>query len=47
MGSIPIDPKVSLDADKGEPFVIAHEDSAVAKEFAGIVEKVEVFLNKK
>jgi ATP-binding protein involved in chromosome partitioning len=47
LGSIPIDPKVSLDADKGEPFVIAHEDSAVAKEFAGIVEKVEVFLNKK
>jgi ATP-binding protein involved in chromosome partitioning len=47
LGSIPIDPKVSLDADKGNPFVIAHADSAAAKAFEEIVEKVELFVNKK
>jgi hypothetical protein len=47
LGSIPIDPKVSLDADKGLPFVIGHKDSVAAKEFAGVVEKVDEFLNKK
>jgi ATP-binding protein involved in chromosome partitioning len=46
LGSIPIDPKVSLDADKGSPFVIAHKDSEAAKAFAEIVAKVEAFIYK-
>ncbi|MCW4024375.1 MAG: Mrp/NBP35 family ATP-binding protein [Candidatus Bathyarchaeota archaeon] len=47
LGSIPIDPKVSLDSDKGSPFVLAHKDSVATKEFTGIVEKIDAFLNKK
>ena len=47
LGSIPIDPKVSLDSDKGSPFVIAHPDSAASKAFMKIVVKVEDRVNKK
>jgi ATP-binding protein involved in chromosome partitioning len=43
LGSIPIDPNVSMDSDKGSPFVIAHPDSAAAKAFVEIVKKVESF----
>ena len=46
LGSIPIDPKVSLDSDKGSPFVIAHPDSVASKAFLEIVEKVESRLKK-
>lgn len=46
LGSIPIDPKVGVDSDKGQPFVLAHKDSAAAKSFVGIVGKVEAFLKK-
>jgi ATP-binding protein involved in chromosome partitioning len=41
LGSIPIDPKVNMDADKGQPFVTAHKDSAAAKAFMEIVAKVD------
>jgi ATP-binding protein involved in chromosome partitioning len=44
LGSIPIDPKVGADSDKGQPFIIAHKDSAAAKAFMQIVEKVGAFL---
>lgn len=44
LGSIPIDPKVGVDADNGLPFVIAHADSPAAKAFMGIVEQVESYL---
>jgi ATP-binding protein involved in chromosome partitioning len=47
LGSIPIDPKVSLDSDKGSPFVIAHPDSVASKAFMEIVLKVETRTNKK
>jgi ATP-binding protein involved in chromosome partitioning len=47
LGSIPIDPKVSQDSDKGHPFVLEHKDSAAAKAFMEIVEKVENYLNPK
>ena len=47
LGSIPIDPKVGLDADQGKPFIIAHEDSAAAKAFTEIVEQVESYLTKR
>ena len=46
LGSIPIDPKVGADSDKGQPFIIAHADSTAAKAFMQIVEKVNVFLEK-
>jgi ATP-binding protein involved in chromosome partitioning len=47
LGSIPIDPQVSTDSDKGSPFVIAHPDSAAAKAFVGIVKKVESYLDSR
>jgi len=47
LGSIPIDPKVGVDSDKGSPFVIEHADSPAAKAFVEIVEKVESYLKEK
>jgi ATP-binding protein involved in chromosome partitioning len=47
IGSIPIDPKVGVDADQGKPFMIAHPDSEAAKAFTEIVEKVESYLMKR
>jgi ATP-binding protein involved in chromosome partitioning len=46
LGSIPIDPKVGVDSDKGQPFVLAHKDSAAAKAFMEIVKKVEAYVKK-
>ena len=46
LGSILIDPKVGVDSDKGDPFVVADKDSAAAKAFMEIVKKVEVSLKK-
>jgi ATP-binding protein involved in chromosome partitioning len=46
LGSIPIDPNVSADSDKGAPFVIRHADSPATKAFIEIVNKVEVYLKK-
>jgi MinD-like ATPase involved in chromosome partitioning or flagellar assembly len=46
LGSIPIDPTVGADSDKGQPFVLAHKDSAAAKAFMEIVEKVEAYVKK-
>ncbi len=45
LGSIPIDPQVSTDSDKGSPFVIAHPDSSASKAFVDIVKKVEAYLD--
>ncbi len=47
LGSIPIDPKVGLEADQGKPFVLADENSAAAKAFSEIVEKVESSLKQR
>jgi len=47
LGSIPIDPKVGVDADKGAPFVVSNKDSAASKAFNEIVEKVEAFIENK
>jgi len=47
LGSIPIDPQVSMDSDKGSPFVIQHADSPAAKAFVEIVKKVESYLKEK
>ena len=46
LGSIPIDPKVGIDSDKGSPFVIEHADSAAAKAFIEIVNEVEASLKE-
>jgi ATP-binding protein involved in chromosome partitioning len=46
LGSIPIDPEVGSDSDKGVPFVIAHKNSAATRAFLEIVEKVEASLKK-
>jgi ATP-binding protein involved in chromosome partitioning len=46
LGSIPIDPSIGTDSDTGHPFVIAHKDSAAAKAFMEIVEKVKTYLKK-
>ena len=47
LGSIPIDPKVGADSDKGQPFVIAHKESSAAVAFMEIVAKVEAYLKNK
>jgi ATP-binding protein involved in chromosome partitioning len=46
LGSIPIDPKVGADSDRGTPFVMAHKDSAATKAFMEFVERVKEYLNK-
>jgi ATP-binding protein involved in chromosome partitioning len=47
LGSIPIDPKVGVDTDKGKPFVVEHPDSAAANAFAEVVTQVDVYLQKR
>jgi len=47
LGSIPIDPNVGLDSDRGLPFVMEHADSRGAKAFVEIVKKVEAYLKEK
>jgi ATP-binding protein involved in chromosome partitioning len=44
LGSIPIDPKIGVDSDKGEPFIVAQKDSAATKAFTQIVEKIQATL---
>jgi len=47
LGSIPIDPEVGVDSDKGTPFVYSHKASVAAKAFVEIVKNVESYLRKK
>jgi ATP-binding protein involved in chromosome partitioning len=47
LGSIPNDPKVGVDSDKGTPFVVAHNDSAAAKAFMEIVKNLDEYVKKK
>ena len=47
LGSIPIDPKVGVDSDRGTPFVISNKDAAASKAFMEIVAKVEEYVNNK
>jgi ATP-binding protein involved in chromosome partitioning len=44
LGKIPIDPKISEEADKGIPFVIGHKKSPAANAFKDIVKQIEAFL---
>jgi len=47
LGSIPIDPKVGVDADKGLPFVLSDADSPTTKAFLEIAKKVETYLSER
>ena len=44
LGSIPIDPEICRDSDKGMPFIIEHSSSPATKAFMDIVKKIENFL---
>ena len=44
LGSVPIDPKVCEDSDKGRPFIMEHSDSPASKAFMEIVKRIEAFL---
>lgn len=46
LGSIPIDPKICEDSDKGMPFIINHPDSPSTKAFKEIVKKIEASLKE-
>ncbi len=41
LGSIPMDPRVSVDSDSGIPFIYAHPQSPAAKTFKDVVGKIE------
>lgn len=47
LGSIPIDPKIGVDADRGLPFVLSNAESPAAKAFLEIAEKVEACLSER
>jgi ATP-binding protein involved in chromosome partitioning len=47
LGSIPIDQEICEDADRGEPFIVEHPNSAASKSFMEIVRKIEDFLKQK
>jgi ATP-binding protein involved in chromosome partitioning len=47
LGSIPIDPEICIDSDKGLPFIIEHSNSPATKAFTEIVKKIERFLNSR
>jgi ATP-binding protein involved in chromosome partitioning len=46
LGTIPIDPEICEDSDKGVPFIVEHMNSPAAKSFMEIVKKIENFLKK-
>ena len=46
LGSIPIDPNICEDSDKGMPFIINHPDSPSTKAFKEIVKKIEASLKE-
>jgi ATP-binding protein involved in chromosome partitioning len=47
LGSIPIDPQVGADSDKGLPFVYSNKDSSAAKAFMEIFAKVQKYIENK
>lgn len=46
LGRIPLDPDIVKDCDGGKPFVTAQPDSAAAKAFGEITDRVEEFVNR-
>jgi len=47
LGKVPIDPKIVLTGDSGEPFLTKNADTKAGKAFEEIVEKIENIVNKK
>ncbi|HVO36897.1 MAG TPA: Mrp/NBP35 family ATP-binding protein [Candidatus Acidoferrum sp.] len=47
LGDIPIDQRICEDADRGEPFIVEHPNSAASKSFMEIVNKIEHFLKRR
>ena len=47
LGSIPIDPQVGLNSDKGSPFVVSNADSPATQAFLGIVANVDTYLRER
>lgn len=47
LGKIPIDPKIVLTGDSGEPYLIKNTSTEAGKEFQKIVEKIEQIVNNK
>ena len=45
LGSIPLDPKIASDSDKGVPFILQHPDSPASDVFTRIVEDIEKKVN--
>lgn len=45
LGRIPIDPRIAVQADSGEPYIVACQDSPVGKIFQEIVDKCDKFVN--
>ncbi|MCK5671211.1 Mrp/NBP35 family ATP-binding protein [Candidatus Bathyarchaeota archaeon] len=41
LGSIPLDPQVAADSDKGVSFIVEHPDSPASEEFMKIIRKIE------
>ncbi len=46
LGSIPMDPRISMDSDEGTPFVIRHPNSQASRAFGEIVMKIEEKVNE-
>ena len=47
LGSIPLDPRISIDSDSGIPFISEYRDSEAFKVFDSIVQKIEKFVEGK
>jgi len=47
LGSIPLDPRVCEASDLGHPFIMSHPESAAAKAFMNIVEKIKTYIQNK
>ncbi len=47
LGKVPIDPKIVLTGDSGEPYLVRNASTDAGKAFVKIVEKIEEIVNKK
>ena len=47
LGKVPIDPKIVLTGDSGEPFLFKNASTDAGKAFKKIVKKIEEIVNKK
>ena len=46
LGKVPLDPKIVITGDSGEPFLIKNANTDAGKSFTQIVEKIEEIVNK-